>query len=1032
MVSSKIPPLPQVVDEYAVATPDAVWGIIPNSEDLKDGFRNITFKRLSETSNQMARWLERRFGTSDTKDPIAYIGTNDTRYIVTMLAVQKTGHSILLPSPRNTAEAQQHVLKATSCTKLVYSSKLKLHVQEVEGGDIELVTHQMPELSEVLSQTTDKEPYDLGKLSDNPFDTAIVLHTSGSTGMPKPIYIKNGYMAAMRRAALETPRDRPTMMLKLFKKEALFASIPWFHAMGLFMILRSIYGQTPLILPPNTIVPNPVTTIELIKASKPDHGIFPPSVLEDIVEIEGGLEVLATMKDIYYGGAPLASDVGDRIASLPNTKIQTMIGSTEAGLLDSYITDKEDYNFFEFPPWVGTKMEPQDDGLSEHLLKREPEYASQQGVFYTFPDIAEWHTKDLYEPHPTKPNLWRCVGRKDDVIVLSNGEKFGPVDLEKTVEGHPAVHGALVVGEGHFQAGLLIEPDWEHAKGVNDSEELIDLIWPSIEKGNNTVAAHGRVFKSKVAVAKQGKAFIRAPKGSIMRRQTNIHFKDEIEALYSGESIGVDLPELTSDSTMEEIKKTLHRITDAMSNVSGGIRDDDDIFRLGIDSLGVLGITSTLNHILPKDKNSTKPGLVYSNPSINSLASAIHAILHDSDTNSTASSVEQMQAMIAKYTTNLPARITLSPQPGQHTVLLTGSTGSLGTYLLHALLQSPKIAQIYCLNRSSSSSTRQTDAFKSRSLAPNFEKATFLHTTLDAPNFGLDDKTYSSLRSSATLIIHNAWAVDFNLSLQSFEKPHIASVRAFVDFSASAAYHPEIMFVSSIGSVGNWAGSGQTGPITESPAPSDEIVGPQGYGQSKHVAGRILEAAARDTGLRATVVRVGQLAGPVEYGGVWGKQEWLPSLVASAGEMGVVPRSLGGMDVDWVPVDVAARVLLELSLAPKDRGEEAGYFSLVNPRVASWGGLVGVVQEWFRGRGREVGDVELKEWVGKLKGMEASQEVARRVPALKLVDFYEGILESGKPPGFETERTAAMSESLRRLEAVGEGWMRTWMEQWNF
>ena len=32
-------------------------------------------------------------------------------------------------------------------------------------------------------------------------------------------------------------------------------------------------------------------------------------------------------------------------------------------------------------------------------------------------------TNDLAEPHPTKPGLWRIYGRKDEQIILSNGEK---------------------------------------------------------------------------------------------------------------------------------------------------------------------------------------------------------------------------------------------------------------------------------------------------------------------------------------------------------------------------------------------------------------------------------------------------------------------------------------------------------------------------------------------------------------------------------------------------------------------------------
>ncbi len=51
-----------------------------------------------------------------------------------------------------------------------------------------------------------------------------------------------------------------------------------------------------------------------------------------------------------------------------------------------------------------------------------------------------------------------------------------------------------------------------------------------------------------------------------------------------------------------------------------------------------------------------------------------------------------------------------------------------------------------------------------------------------------------------------------------------------------------------------------------------------GYGESKYIGELLLEAGAEKLGVPAIVCRVGQLAGPVLKGGVWSKQEWLPSV----------------------------------------------------------------------------------------------------------------------------------------------------------
>ena len=51
-----------------------------------------------------------------------------------------------------------------------------------------------------------------------------------------------------------------------------------------------------------------------------------------------------------------------------------------------------------------------------------------------------------------------------------------------------------------------------------------------------------------------------------------------------------------------------------------------------------------------------------------------------------------------------------------------------------------------------------------------------------------------------------------------------------------------------------------------------------GYGESKYIAELLLEKACRTSGLRAAICRIGQIAGPVVKGGVWNKQEWLPTV----------------------------------------------------------------------------------------------------------------------------------------------------------
>src|SRR5699024_5581750 len=125
--------------------------------------------------------------------------------------------------------------------------------------------------------------------------------------------------------------------------------------------------------------------------------------------------------------------------------------------------------------WRQTSEDPD---VYELVIVRKDKDPGLQGFFYTFPDLDEISTKDLYRKHPTLPDHWLYHSRADDVIVFSNGEKLNPVTIEGIAMGHPNVQGALVVGTNRFQPALIIEPR-KHPQTKKEEEELIDSVWPN-------------------------------------------------------------------------------------------------------------------------------------------------------------------------------------------------------------------------------------------------------------------------------------------------------------------------------------------------------------------------------------------------------------------------------------------------------------------------------------------------------------------------------------------------------------------------
>ena len=849
-----------------------------------------------------------------------------------------------------------------------------------------------------------------------------------------------------------------------FTRKSLLAAAPFFHAMGVIVIARSILTQCPIITLPSDRILNSTLVMEAIKRTKPWSGMFAPSLLEDLSSTEDGLKALGTLDYVFFAGAPLNSESGNKISKVTN--LVTVIGSTESVLYPSLLPDsREDWNYFHWSSAAGVLMEQVEEGLYEMVVKRNRDIRFQ-GLFHMFPQLEIYRTKDLFEAHPSKENLWRYIGRRDDIIVLSNGEKFNPVSTEKKIEGHPLVNGAIVVGQGRFQTGLLLEPDWT-ALTTNDWETFIDNVWPLVEEANSEVPTYARIYKSRVAISKQDKPFVRTGKGSIIRRMTLVRYEREIDALYSNEGLENQLGYLETDADRGAIREFLRRAF--LLNLPAFREDtaeDTNIFQLGADSLDVLAIASAINRAIEATRKdvTVTARTIYDYPTLGMLTAALDGLLnHAADSVEQGLSREQkMIQMVNKYTSNLPDRPSgpYPRLPQKQTVVLTGSTGSLGNMILELLIASPAIEKIYSLNRSADAEKRQKISFLERSSAnQDFSKVSFLQSDFSTGYFGLSKDTYNAMLLSVTVFIHSAWTVDFNVSLESFEPVHIAGTRRAIDFALAAKFRPSIFFISSIASVGNWntKHGGSLVPETVATLFDNQLPFAQGYAESKHVASQILAIASDRSGLKSAVIRAGQLAGPSEEQshGIWNRHEWLPTLVATSKALGKIPKSLGSQDkVDWVPMDKAAGTIVDLVMtAVESSFQEANtgkhgkdevvqnidVFHLVNPRVVSWGQLYPVVQEFYSQtpskNAKAMEEIDYKAWLDELRKIPATKANAEKIPGLKLLDFYSSLESSTGTaglPSLETVMTQRRSATLRNLQPVNASLMRKWLQQWEF
>ena len=452
------------------------------------------------------------------------------------------------------------------------------------------------------------------------------------------------------------------------------------------------------------------------------------------------------------------------------------------------------------------------------------------------------------------------------------------------------------------------------------------------------------------------------------------------------------------------------------------------LLRAGLESAG---------HQIDADAIATR--VIYGNPTPEKLAKYILSRVRQGNVTTADEEdeheVESMETLWQKY-----AKDPLKAKPGRpnpsddgQVVILTGSTGMLGSYMLDQMIRNPRVKRIICLNRSQDGGKERTEsAMKSRGLATNDSKCTFLHADMSRADFGLGREAFNELLSTADRFIHNAWPVNFNIPVQSFE-PHIRSVRNISDFAAQAAKRVAVVFISSIGTGDRWDAS--KGPLPEERL-EDLTLPSGGYGRSKMVGSLILEDMAKTGDFPAAIIRVGQIGGPQAEQGFWNKQEWFPSIIASSLYLGALPKDLGTFErVDWTPVESIAGLVLDVAGVAQDvaADEISGYYHGVNPTATTWCELAPAVQDFYgKERIREL--VSFREWVDRLDASQmGDMQALDKNPGVKLLDSYRGMSAEGlRPVVFDMTRTTERSPSMREAKPVTTELMRHWCRQWGF
>ena len=375
---------------------------------------------------------------------------------------------------------------------------------------------------------------------------------------------------------------------------------------------------------------------------------------------------------------------------------------------------------------------------------------------------------------------------------------------------------------------------------------------------------------------------------------------------------------------------------------------------MGLDSLAAAELTALIEDEFSRELPAS---VLFECPTLESLSRFIESLF--AGVSRAAINEDSKEASIARMLADaiLPADIVpaCSQDPLSDDVLLTGSTGFVGAYLLRSLLRDTH-AVIYCLVRpnGTDASVRVRRNLMQYGLWEDHytTRIRCIYGDITQPLLGMSGRDFSNTARSIGAIYHAAAAVDWVRPYEDLRDANVIGTRELLRLACTGppkAFH----FLSSLAVCYSTSASGEA---LESDDSLTNLRGLHlGYAQSKCVAESLVRQAV-ERGSHATIIRPTLVSGD-STSGISNADDLLSRFLRGCIDMGAAP------DLDWamdcVSVDHVADAMVQLAR----NGVARGVYHLVNPRLRYWRECV----LWMCLRGYPIELMPYRDWTMRLR-----------------------------------------------------------------
>ncbi|KAI1446653.1 putative NRPS-like enzyme [Annulohypoxylon stygium] len=885
----------------------------PNAIALEDGPTTLTYSELDRKVESLATRLRH-----DGVGRDALVGVllgRSADYVISCLAALRAGGAFLVLElaypPSLLADVIEDARPTVVITHTAHAGKIKSETPLIILDDKASNTDGIA-LPNGTSKTLPELPSedDLEKL-------AFVSYSSGTTGKPKGI--SNPHRAAVLSYDLRFGIND----LKPGDRVACNVFFVW-------EILRPLLRGATVVTVPDETSYDPVALVELLRSKNITETLMTPTLLATVLARHSQLGArVPNLRTVWLNGEVVTTDLARRgLKALPNARLLNCYSASETheiacGDIREMVNDED-----RVVP-VGPPLDPEHTYILDEEGKRvETGVSGELFVggkllargYLNLPEATAKAFND--DPFDSTPGA-RMYRTGDTARILSSGllEITGRVGAMIKIRGYsvqpPAVENAIIKHLAVRNCAVVA-----HGDGLD--RQLLAYIVPDDEESNDRMA---------VKIDEAGFS-------PVARRALTEHLAHymipalwvELDSLPTHEVSGkVDLKRLPSPSRSRSPKASLGPGQNSDHNQKITIEDiakmwasalnipyksvmtqEHDFFDLGGHSLALVDLVTKLTGAYGFP---VPLGRLAGNPT---LKGHLEVVCQARDGHTAA--VQADLPAVLRADSILPPDIQASSVKMQRlsdadTVLLTGTTGFLGAFLLNTILESTS-ANIICLVRFADLGNDNYSAGLAR-IRKNLldlglwndsilDRIEVLPANLARKRFGLSPESFEELAARVQVIIHSAATVNLVYPYAAMQGANVFGTREILRLASRGG--ATVHHISTNGvlppSVEGWSEDAML-DVDEVP---EKLL--DGYGQTKWVAEQLVLEAAR-CGLPARIYRPGTISGHSTSGST-NTYDLLNALIVESLQLGHAP-DIEGWYAEMTPADFVSKAITSLA-----------------------------------------------------------------------------------------------------------------------